>query len=481
MIEFNNRILILTLSLLLTFALFARFDSITKKFDWTFDEGVYVELGKMFVEGEGGYSLSHFYERLVKGGQRAPEYLKAPLFMHPPLYPFLVSISMRVFGPTLRAGEMVSLIFGVGTIVLIYFISLNAFKDRRKALLSAVFLSFCPVHWLCTKKVWIETTYVFFLYLGVLLLILSDNKNKIYLIASGLSFGLSCVSKHFAVIAYSGILFYMIIRPDSEKPKKYGYIFISLPIIILLPWFLANYFVYGPYNFVLNYIRHQFSDPARFEYTYLLYTRYAVLAGIGFIMFNTIFLLKVHYADHIRKVGERCGEIINNGIFKKFLKTIAIVFVFLLMNEALNIKALSFSYDPKVFQKMGYFTGQSMGFYLRRLPELFPIYYFSIISILYIRDWNKYNVMLLFVSAPIIVFFSFYRNYESRYVLAAIPSLLMLASDTIVKIYDTLRIVNAGKLKYLKYLFIILCLYFIVKTIRFNFTFISPDIVRYLL
>ncbi len=431
----------------------------------SFDEGVYHQLGYQLMLNPTHYSLVEYYRYLKEElkDPRTVEYLNAPLFKHPPLYSYLISLSYRLFGVKTQAALFVSMFFAIATAFVVFYLASLAF-DRRCGLLAALFLLMDPVHWLCSQKIWIETTYVFFVYLGLLLLVIGLEKKSQVLIFSGIAFGLSFVSKYFAALPYVGVLLFLILQP-SLPPKKHFLLFLAMPLAVLSPWILWNMNVYGPdlLTEVIKSQQHTYSEQSQI---YLM--RYAMIAGTALLLFLTLAALRIFADAFLEKPKAFAQKFIANRTSRKALTILALALCVIAVYRWVNPKAFLFTYEANLTQEMNFFWKEPRTFYLTRLPELSPVYIFSFLSILFIAQWKKYSFLLLFTALTTIIFVSRFGAYETRYILAAMPALLVLASDMLVRTYDMLKASPLHALRTLRWLIPLATIYLAAKVLWFD-------------
>ncbi len=92
----------------------------------------------------------------------------------PGLYFYFVIPSILLFGLTEFAVRLPSVLFGVGTVLLLYFISKEIFKNDKVALLSAFLLAITPWHINFSRASWETNCATFFITLGVYLFLKKD-------------------------------------------------------------------------------------------------------------------------------------------------------------------------------------------------------------------------------------------------------------------------------------------------------------------
>jgi len=117
----------------------------------------------------------------------------------PGLYFYLVIPFVKALGLNEWAVRIPGALLGVGTVLVIYFLVKEIFKDRSLALVSAFFLAVSPWHLHFSRGGWEVNTATFLITLGVWLFI-RGLRNSRYFIGSVLSFALSLYAYHAARI-----------------------------------------------------------------------------------------------------------------------------------------------------------------------------------------------------------------------------------------------------------------------------------------
>ena len=476
--SFLNEFSVVILLIIVLFAAWTRFEGVKKETLLTFDEGVYLRLGVQLEEDLTNYSTIDYYNYLKeKKVEAVPGYLNNPLFKHPPLYPYFISMSFRIFGRNYKAARYVSFFFGILTIIIIYFIGKKAFGERR-ALLGALFLALDPVHWFCSEKVWIESTYVFFIYLALLLFVIGIKRNTRFLILAGVVFGLSIMGKYFAILPYIGVLIFVVFMLGNVKPKADFILFLLMPVLVSLPWFIWNYNAYGG-NIFFNMIRSQQHFYTDFSQKYL--TRYTLIAAAVFTLFSALILSRIMFDNVLSSSKSAVERIVKNNLFKKALTFAALLICVYIFANAFKVNRLALSYLPIDGNELNFFKNEPRIFYIKRLLELSPVYLFGVLSLLFVSRWNKYNFLFLMTLLPTIIFFSYFSAYETRYVLAAIPALCMLSSDGVIRLYDALKESPNLFVKHLRFALIVFLIYLFFKVIQFDFSVIINNPTMFML
>jgi len=171
---------------------------------------------------------------------------------YPPLYIWLSAATMFIFGESAIAIRIWSVIFAVATIFLIFFIP----KDRRVGLIAAVTLATLPIYYLFARAGQLDSTFTFFIFLGIFFWIKSENParhksaNK-WTALTGLAFGLALMSKIIVGLFLPLTLFvYLAINSAHGRQinwpafKKLAKVAI-IGLAIAIPWHLYMYTVHG--------------------------------------------------------------------------------------------------------------------------------------------------------------------------------------------------------------------------------------------
>src|SRR3989338_7152702 len=91
--------IILMLGSLMASAFFIRLENFKKSSSRTIDEIVYYRMAKQILqEGLKGYHTIPYGKELHEAGRPLPDYFFEPLFKHPPVFTFLITFFMFLFG-----------------------------------------------------------------------------------------------------------------------------------------------------------------------------------------------------------------------------------------------------------------------------------------------------------------------------------------------------------------------------------------------
>ncbi|OGX39660.1 MAG: hypothetical protein A3D87_00900 [Omnitrophica WOR_2 bacterium RIFCSPHIGHO2_02_FULL_50_17] len=381
------------------------------------DEIVYYRMGKQILqEGISGYNTIPYGREMAATGRPLPPYFFEPLFKHPPLFTFLITLSMKIFGPLLVSAEYISLLFGVFLIPLVYILGALLF-NRRIGLLSAFFLWIDPVTIICSQKVWMETTVAFFTLLSAVFFAKGIKSNSDwFFILSGLSSGLAVNTKYPGILITVAFVFYASFYDKDLFCNRKFQISLALPFFSLLPWMYWNYRVYGlksiPQHEEINALFKIF--PAKWTLVFL----------VGIIL-TAVLWLKERFS-HQGNAARPATEPLPPSSLKK-ISILFLLFLGIFLRDNL-LHSLQFNHLPFVSWAGGViYAGGSSLFYIGRLIEYSFLYALAFIALLIYRSGHDPEVALLRSSAFIIlIFYIMWGNYQSRYILAAIPFLVIL-------------------------------------------------------
>jgi 4-amino-4-deoxy-L-arabinose transferase-like glycosyltransferase len=136
----------------------------------------------------------------------------------PPLGFYTEALFFRIVGTSAAAGVTLMTLFGLGSIVIVYFLGKEPY-GRSTGLFAAALLGVSPWHLILSRSFLLDAQYLFFSLLCLLVGVLAIRKNSVTLaLASGLAFAAAMMTKFYAVfILVPLLLFYIHSRPSSLK------------------------------------------------------------------------------------------------------------------------------------------------------------------------------------------------------------------------------------------------------------------------
>ena len=419
----------------------------------TFDEALYVHMAyEMSFDIRHYNAINYSTHYVSKRPKKLPDYLWKKIFKHPPMFCYLILNSYKIhndFGlqktPIKRQAVRVSIWMGVLTILAVYLVG-RFISGPFVGGLAALFLTIDPVHWICSEKIWMETTITFFMVLAGLLYLYAFNKEKgrpILYILTGISIGCAALTKYPGALAIFAIFLYTLFNRKSLLKQPKWILIPGFMFLALLDWLFWNFDVYGM-EFFLG--QGKGFDDIRIGYVVMKKVIPLIILLIA-VPFGSVYLWK-HQKDKIKPLFQKITipSILKNKIL--WMVIAAVTALFITKKDLTKIiAALSLKYEPPTSWRMGFFTREPWYFYLKRLFIYFPIYIFGYFSPFFV-SWKKDNpssTLPVYFAGMICLFFIFWGNYQSRYILPAVPWLLILAAYTIVNINkQVMKLKNAN-------------------------------------
>ena len=146
----------------------------------------------------------------------------------------------KIFQPSYTLAFLPTFLFSLGSVILAYLISLNIFKNKKVALLSAFFMSFYTLEVFVGTTIRSDVEVAFFSGLSIYFFIKSDLKNRklnkktiLYLILSGISAYLAYMSKETGILILYFYFIFFCYDLFSRKKIQSRYLFILVGLLIL--------------------------------------------------------------------------------------------------------------------------------------------------------------------------------------------------------------------------------------------------------
>lgn len=158
-----------------------------------------------------------------------------------PVHIYITAVFVKVFGTTDFVTRLPSAVFGVLTVLAIYFLARKMFKNDLVGLLSSLFLAISPYHLQFSRGLWEVTFAIFFYILGLLLFYLGIGKKPWLLPLSLFSFGISFFSYHSSkVVVPPTILLLSVLYFRDLSKNKTALVFGGLVIVLFVGLSIAN-------------------------------------------------------------------------------------------------------------------------------------------------------------------------------------------------------------------------------------------------
>jgi hypothetical protein len=209
--------------------------------------------------------------------------------------------------------------------------------------------------------------------------------------------------------------------------KKFQFSLLA-PFLLLAPWFYWNYRVYG----IMSVLKHK---EAQSVITKLIAYMPVMLpiAGILFLLFYALNKRNKRFPSEAKLTdkGAQQGSV-------KYLSVLAPAVFFILIVPEQFLHSLQFTFLPTHSWQQGIFFGEPPSFYFGRMLEFSPLYIFSFMTILLYHSSEKIETPFIRMCAMIILlFFIFWGNYQSRYILSSLPFFILLGAQWLENFYYT--------------------------------------------
>lgn len=189
------------------------------------------------------YPKTHFFDEvyhaftaqaLAKWDPRAWEWWNtnppgfAYEWTHPPLAKEFMALAILIFGDGSFAWRFFSAVFGTGIIVLVYFIALELFKNRKVAIFASLIASLDGLLLVMSRIAMNDTYFLFFSLLAIFLFL--KNKNLLM----GIALGLAIASKWTGAFVIPIIGYFYVFKSIKIKQLNWLIYLIILPMFYLL-------------------------------------------------------------------------------------------------------------------------------------------------------------------------------------------------------------------------------------------------------
>jgi len=218
------------------------------------DEAIYAKIAKNMLE-TGEYLVQKWHT-------------SNPWFEKPPLYMWLMSGSMKLLGYTASAARLPSAIFGLATVILVYFFGSKKFDSFVGFISSLALLT--TVHFLYYSRAsMLDVTTAFFITASLISYYFAKEEDKrLLFVLSGVSIGLAVMTKGvvgFLPFPIVGLYEAYLIVTSQQKLNVRGisniFLIFFSSLVIFLPWHLTMYKRFGAV-FFQNYIGYHVLERA---------------------------------------------------------------------------------------------------------------------------------------------------------------------------------------------------------------------------
>ena len=409
----------------LGFGLFGRWESVRQvreaqpgeSVNLTHDEIIVLTLGKNLADRRSHYHVQEWYERERAAGREPPGYLARPLFKHPPMMAMLLAWVDEPGIQGTRNAFGLMFVFGLLVCAAVYGLA-RFFLPPVWSLVPAAIAWVDPVLWSGSVKVWLDLPLTLFCVAGVGFAWQGRSHPAAFL-GMGICFGFAFLTKYPAMAIWAAAV--ALLATDKSFPKGSFFVWgCVLPWLMLAPWVIWNLSVFG----------WSAADLEEFRHTLRVIGAQAA-GAVALTLAVGIFFWMRRGLLNPRAAGSREAPLAGRRLFfMLFTLTLAGLFLF--------HSWFSGRLEPRAALGMNFFSGERAWFYLDRLLCLDPLLWPGVIALFWIRLPGPADFMRWTALAYILVF-SIWGNYQSRYIMPAVPLVCVLSAWGLFQISEFLR------------------------------------------
>ena len=200
--------------------------------------------------GLAGYDDSYFAhegKEMVRTGDWWNVHFNGELILaHPPLFPWLVAGSFKVFGISDAAAKFPSLLLGFGTILLVYFLTLEMTGNAWLSVLAMMVLASTQFFLKNATHAMTDVPFTFFFTLAIFFYAKGLKKSE-YLTFLGLPLGLALLTRSVVGFLALGIILAHLILTKRYKALLSAWLICGMALALILPsiWYVSQYRLHG--------------------------------------------------------------------------------------------------------------------------------------------------------------------------------------------------------------------------------------------
>lgn len=181
----------------------------------------------------------------VLGGDLSLELFgRGTTYSFPPLYPILIAILNFIFANAELSGRIVSLLFGMSTVLLVYFLSFSLY-GRGVSHVSVLLTALFPALVIWSNKVATESVFIALLVMGMLLCWkMTEKRTFSYCLLSGCVLGLSYLARAIGILNIGIGVLWLIIFGAVRKIGFRKTVVLSMFLLIGFGIIASPYIIY---------------------------------------------------------------------------------------------------------------------------------------------------------------------------------------------------------------------------------------------
>lgn len=175
-------------------------------------------------------------------------HLQAGYFFHPPFIVYQLFLTTKIFGSNAIGLRIGSILFTAGTLVMIYLLSLEIFRNKGNAFLATLLVGVMPFTNYSLTLGFQDAPFIFFTITMAYLLWRAIYEDKPgYWYAAGLAAGMMLLCNLRSVPILLGVLIFLLASGKGRYwlRRKEPYLAISLMVLLFLPtiiWYASHHF-----------------------------------------------------------------------------------------------------------------------------------------------------------------------------------------------------------------------------------------------
>ncbi|MGD6809847.1 MAG: PQQ-binding-like beta-propeller repeat protein [Candidatus Bathyarchaeia archaeon] len=168
----------------------------------------------------------------------------------PPLYMWLMSLSYQIFGFSNFSTRLISPIFGILAMVIVYYLG-KMLYNQKTGFSASLILGTFATFLIFSRQAMTDVMSVLFITAGIYFVLASDNGKRAnwYATLAGVFFGLALMTKQVqAFLLPMIVIIYFLITKKSLKflfTKRFA-LFIGVGLLIFVPWVIYMMLQFGP-------------------------------------------------------------------------------------------------------------------------------------------------------------------------------------------------------------------------------------------
>ena len=228
------------------------FDAIAVLAILAFSTIFFINLGSGSLWAADEQTYSQWAYHMVRSGDYLTPYAFGGLAVwigKPPLPMWFMSLAYQLFGVNNFVTRLSSAVFGVSTLVLVYFLAKKLY-NRYVGVGSALVLGTFNTFYLFARHAMTDVFFVFFTVASIYFFVLGEKTEKLnrYIVLSGLFFGLALMTKQIEALLIPLIIFsYLLVTKRSIRflLKKHFTAFWGIGLLVLLPYLVYMFLSFG--------------------------------------------------------------------------------------------------------------------------------------------------------------------------------------------------------------------------------------------